>query len=670
MSSLRKLFHDVDTPTNKLFHDVDTPTNNLVDLNVGESANLERVTVETKDNGKTFKKDECIHCKKKYKPSPGGVTGSTHSKSCPYMKRLKGTNNGFINSEACSSASVSASASPSGFSSNGGYDQMKCREMIAKMIIAHELPFLFVEYHWFNRLMECNNHLYQKVSWVTVRKDCVKVVEVEREKLKKVLENVDMVSLSGDRWTSNQTIDYMCLTAHFIDSDWKLRKCVIGFNELAPPRSGEGIADGILECLVKWGIEDKIGTITLDNVSSNDMAASSLRDKFQRKGKLHFEGLFFHVRCCAHILNLIAQDGLRTIDCCLVKIREGVKYFRKSRDRLLEFGKVATSFDIDTRRSLCIDVKTRWNSTLRMLESAVHYKLAFQEYALRDSNFEWCPTEAEWARAEKVCRLLEVFLDTTNLFSGTSYPTSNLFLIEVFKVKKEINNAYISKDEFLKNMSVPMYEKFEKYWGEMGVLMSIASILDPRFKLLALQFTFERLYPVNELTSRIGDVTNKLKSLYEKYSKATKVNSSSTKSSGSPNVHGIPEDDFYAYLKSRPVETPQKTELEMYLEEPNCEALENPNFDVLQWWRQNCNRFPILSKMAREVFGIPFTTVTSESAFNVGGRILDEYRSALSKDMVELLVCGGDWIKSASLTSIKTLEQSVKEEENLEIQIP
>ncbi|KAD5507815.1 hypothetical protein E3N88_15518 [Mikania micrantha] len=216
-----------------------------------------------------------------------------------------------------------------------------------------------------------------------------------------------------------------------------------------------------------------------------------------------------------------------------------------------------------------------WNSTHRMLESAMHYKLAFQGYALRDSNFEWFLTDEEWDRAEKVCKLLEVFLDATNLFSGTSYPTSNLFLVEIFKVKKEIVNAFISNDDFLKNMSVPMYEKFEKYWGEIGVLMSIASILDPRFKKESVSWTFERLYPLNEVDSRVEDVINKLRSLYEKYfnayvlARAAKSSSTSTCTpSGVQNIRAREEDDFYAYLKSRPVESTEKSELDVYLEEP------------------------------------------------------------------------------------------------------
>jgi hypothetical protein len=71
-----------------------------------------------------------------------------------------------------------------------------------------------------------------------------------------------------------------------------------------------------------------------------------------------------------------------------------------------------------------------------MLKSALYYKSTFQRYAIRDSSFEWLPDEIEWIRAENVVKLLDVFTNAYNLFSGTSYPTSNLYFNEVFKVKK------------------------------------------------------------------------------------------------------------------------------------------------------------------------------------------------------------------------------------------
>jgi hypothetical protein len=100
-----------------------------------------------------------------------------HIQICGYIKREKGKKKGLITLGSCGSDNVAE------FTSGG--DQMKCREIIAKMIIAHELPFSFVEYHWFNQLLKYNNPLYQKVSRATITRDCIKVVEVEREKIKK-----------------------------------------------------------------------------------------------------------------------------------------------------------------------------------------------------------------------------------------------------------------------------------------------------------------------------------------------------------------------------------------------------------------------------------------------------------------------------------------------------
>jgi hAT family C-terminal dimerisation region/Domain of unknown function (DUF4413) len=317
---------------------------------------------------------------------------------------------------------------------------------------------------------------------------------------------------------------------------------------------------------------------------------------------------------------------------------------------------------IQTNRSLCIDVKTRWNSTHRMLESSLHYKSVFSNYSLRDPNFEWQPTDGEWARALKVCKLLEVFLDATNLFSGIMYPTTNLFLVEVYKVKKVISEAYLSDDIFfLKTMSIPMWEKFEKYWGEIGIVMSIASILDPRFKLMSVDFTFKRMYSAEEVGSRIEEVTKTLKSLYDKYSKDHRAKPSRAAvgsiTFAAPAVRAKRDDDFYAFLRSMDVENPSKLDLEVYLGESRYVIEDDDvSFDVLKWWSQNYSKFPILSKLARDVLCIPITTVASESTFSAGGQVLDDYRSSLKKDMIEILICGGDWIKAASKATIQTLE--------------
>ncbi|KAJ1689773.1 hypothetical protein LUZ63_013928 [Rhynchospora breviuscula] len=637
--------------------------------------------VEVKEKGKMVPKVQCMHCKKKYKHVSRGPTTTLkrHIESkCPKIRQMQGKTQGVINFEPQENVSL-----PVGLC--GVYDPMKNREIMARMIIAHELPFAFVEYTWFNHLMKYNNPAFQPVSRFTIRNECIKVFESDRDEIKKLFRNTSRISLTSDCWTSNTTVGYMSLTTHYVDAEWKLQKRIISFIDLSPPHSGQVLADGILECIMKWSIQDKIGSITLDNASNNDRAATILMSNFQERGKLHFDGLFFHVKCCAHILNLVVQDGLSVIKDCLIKIREGVKYLRKSPGKLFQFGEIAIGLGIQTKRSLCCDVKTRWNSTHRMIESALHYRSTFHQYAERDPNFEWELNDDEWASASAVCKFLEVFLDATNIFSGTLYPTSNLFLVEIFNVKKVICDAYGSSNEFLRTMSEPMFQKFEKYWGEVGILMAIASILDPRYKLVSVEYAFKELYPAYEVEERIKEVTNKLKKLHLKYAKervTCKAAASTSSMSAAdalvePSERSQNQEIFKAFLKARVGEKSTKSDLETYLEEPIFDEEEQAEgtFDVLLWWSQNCSKFPILSKLARDVLCIPITTVASESTFSAGGRILDDYRSSLTKDMVELLVCGGDWMRTeitakSKKSTILTLQQAAKAEENLNVEVP
>ena len=61
-------------------------------------------------------------------------------------------------------------------------------------------------------------------------------------------------------------------------------------------------------------------------------------------------------------------------------------------------------------------------------------------------------------------------------------------------------------------------------------------------------------------------------------------------------------------------------------------------FEILGWWKANSDRYQVLSKMARDVLAVPFSTVAFESAFNTGGRILDLFRSSRSPLMIQNLV--------------------------------
>ena len=74
-------------------------------------------------------------------------------------------------------------------------------------------------------------------------------------------------------------------------------------------------------------------------------------------------------------------------------------------------------------------------------------------------------------------------------------------------------------------------------------------------------------------------------------------------------------------------------------------SLADKEFDLLNWWKVNSHRFPVVSRMAKKFF--PATSVSSKSTFSASGRTLDDDRSSLSPSMVEALVCSSSWIRGA-----------------------
>ncbi|WP_227632303.1 hypothetical protein, partial [Klebsiella pneumoniae] len=75
------------------------------------------------------------------------------------------------------------------------------------------------------------------------------------------------IGLTSDLWTSLTTDGYLCLTAHFIDKNWKLHKTILNFDFMPPPHTGIALCEKIFSLLSDWRIEEKILNIILDNVA-------------------------------------------------------------------------------------------------------------------------------------------------------------------------------------------------------------------------------------------------------------------------------------------------------------------------------------------------------------------------------------------------------------------
>jgi hypothetical protein len=68
-----------------------------------------------------------------------------------------------------------------------------------------------------------------------------------------------------------------------------------------------------------------------------------------------------------------------------------------------------------------------------------------------------------------------------------------------------------------------------------------------------------------------------------------------------------------------------------------------------------CTQIPYPAEIARDVLAVPISIVASESAFSIGGCVLDSFRSSLYPLTIEAMICTQNWIRDNPI-DIRDLE--------------
>ncbi|XP_062152026.1 zinc finger BED domain-containing protein RICESLEEPER 1-like [Alnus glutinosa] len=233
-------------------------------------------------------------------------------------------------------------------------------------------------------------------------------------------------------------------------------------------------------------------------------------------------------------------------------------------------------------------------------------------------------------------------------------------------------------------MAIKVKMKYDKYWGDfekINPLLFVASVLDPRYKMVILEFWFTSNVSEEKAKKITTKLKNALEQLYDHYDKNVGVGGSrnglSNEDQSCEISASMPLDaaraahagrnrkdalkDFHSFWASKNLLLCQ-TEIERYFAEdvePPCET-----FDALMWWKINSGKFPVLSEVARDVLAIPITIVASELAFSTGGRVIDPFRSSLAPKTVEALICTQYWLRSSWVSEHDELHQTTVEDED------
>ena len=295
-----------------------------------------------------------------------------------------------------------------------------------------------------------------------------------------------------------------------------------------------------------------------------------------------------------------------------------------------------------------------------MLQTALLYREVFPKLAKRESNYKFLPSDEEWDKARDIYEKLETFFDVTKVFSGIKYPTANVYFSKVFDIRLALDDWLFDSDLMIKTMAQKMLDKWEKYYDIINGIMGDACVLDPRYKLNMLECCYATIYDF-DVSDKVDSIKDTCYALFHEYqqkfkqasedhgpipsvsSDSTRVSNLTSEGSGCNKKRSM--EDIYQKKIRRDPPAPQKSELDLYLEEDVIPP--SDNFDILAYWKGCESRCPILSRIARDIYAIPVSTVASESAFSIGGRFVSPHRNRLHPKTLEALMCARDWLWSS-----------------------
>ena len=103
----------------------------------------------------------------------------------------------------------------------------------------------------------------------------------------------------------------LAITAHYIDAGFNLHQRLMAFEQIHGEHTGENLARIVYDCLNTNNVCEKLHYVTADNAKNNDTMVESLSAILLREANVIWDHNTHHVRCLAHIINIVVGDFLK-----------------------------------------------------------------------------------------------------------------------------------------------------------------------------------------------------------------------------------------------------------------------------------------------------------------------------------------------------------------------
>jgi nucleoside-triphosphatase THEP1 len=418
------------------------------------------------------------------------------------------------------------------------------------------------------------------------------------------------VALTLDGWSSRVMKGYLVITVHWIDEDWAIRHAVLEFTYFPRPHNQETTSALIISILKEFNIHTRVRAITTDSGGEMIPAIDRVRRHLIDNLAVNVgTSENFHIRCVCHVINRSVVDAIGMMKSEVGKIRNLLKLIRGSGQMRQKYADLSVVLGRAQRQSVPnLDVETRWNSMFLMIEDCFKNRDILESLC---NQAEFMPkleksklSDDDWRVLKSSKDFLEAAYKCTNAASGQNYATLAMQPLIYSHLNKLCdwtiagNTATGFTTPAVQNAAKKMSAKLAKYGSNpTNSTAMIALFLDPRRS--SSDASQETKELVRQILALEYDYTPK-----EKNAVDTDVFNLFAMTGSPQNVSVDEVEDFIMMTLN---------------EDVSCMC-------PVAWWKQQSQRFPTLSLLARDTLMIMGSSVPSESAFSDSGDFISDDR--------------------------------------------
>jgi hypothetical protein len=548
------------------------------------------------------------------------------------------------------------------------FDPICFQRLLIRWVACDNVPFNKLESPYFRDLMGyANGAIIESGSLPThstMREWIVRSFNRHKGVVTELLGcSLSRINISFDAWTSRKFTSLLGLTVHFLDDEGKFCTFLLGLPKIEG-HSGENLADRVSEIIHEYGLEDRIGYFVTDNAESNDTCLEDLGTEFG------FNKQHRRLRCCGHIINLVARSILFGTDAdafeedCqadkevqdeiklwrskgpIGKLHNIVHWVQRFGQRMEKLHKLqlientALNLEDKTTYNVITDNATRWNSSEAMMERGYQLRNALDSMVQAEAT-EWNQyvtrrTQNGTKPMPKKSRKKPAIVDDKMSAEDWSVISEYLAILKPLKIATKRLEGRPKEGELGLASCRRSLNLYLHVLGKFGAIWEV--LLTMEWLLKHLEESKVQHERDEEPYLRIGcNLPVEQDAIPEQLTLTRKTTDL---------------DDFMASIRklsTQPAPSPSARRDE-YAE---WRATTDPGDclvdDPIQYWLARRRQYPRLSRMAIDLFSIPAMSSEPERIFSLAGQMVTAQRGRLQADIIGAAQCISSWEKSGAI---------------------